>query len=607
MVVPRFADYPHKIVNELGRTVRVPDFAHYFGGGTGGKFAGLKDFTEVILEREDWLNGQFKGTVYFACPKSSVLGTNLFESFMEKNGLLKFIESRPGEDEIVERFLKAEFTPAQKATFRFILSDPDAGHMRPAAARSSSPNEDAERAAFAGIFNTVLLPNCHSDLEVRVRQFETAIKLIFASTYSNAARTEMALNDIPGGNEQMAILLQNMVGRVWQLKDKVDESHPDGKRYIYHPEISFAGFSYNDYPVFGAKAKEGFARIAFGLGAGVVNQELGTAVKVQLRKPLTRTEMFDPKQAMGGAPRYFFALPFTDDDARLPSNENFFINRFGFEEHGNADMVGMHRVYYHDNSFKLHAPWGMQSSPVVTFSNLIKGNLGTKVTDILCALEKILREHYGGYVDFEGAMDFILDNGNWRTVVYLLQARTQVRTDMARVDRLPDVPGENLLMRLEGVIGSGKKLFNHLLLVPREAFSHLTSYNLAQKVKEMNLRLSELGDEGRYLLLAPGRIGSRDPSLGLPCDISYFGHATGIFEYIEGDWEPSQGTHMFENIVGARMTLGSYKSENLTQEKLGQFARLVSDEGGVQHYEFHSPMRLDIDDDNGCVIYRQAA
>jgi|GEM_PF-2331597 len=609
MVAPRFVDYPHKVVNELGRTVRIPEFGYYFGGKTGGKVAGLKDFAGALLENEERLKKEFNGRVYFACPKTSVLETNLFESFMENNNFWKFIESRPGENEIVERFLKAEFTPKQRATLRFILNDLDVGHVRPAVARSSSLNEDAERASFAGIYKSVLLPNCHPDPEVRLRQFETAIKLVYASVFSDSARTYREDRGIPGGNELMAVPLQNMVGRLWQLTDG---------RHIYHPEISFAGFSYNDYPVFGAKAKDGFVRMAFGLGTGVVDTESQTALRVQLppindpnRKPLTINEMYDPKQAAGSAPKYFYAVPFTEN-SEMPNGENFYIDRFSIDQHSNVDMVSRHRMYYHEDTFRAYAPREGYASSVLTFSNLIKGSpkegdFGHKTMQIISTLNQILQEHYGGYVDFEGAMDFILGNDSkWRTVVYNLQARTQIRGDMARVKELPSVPEEDTLMRLEGVIGKGKQIFNHLLLVPREELNMKTSYGLAQKVKELNKKLSELGDSGRYLLLAPGRIGSRDPSLGLPCDFSFIDRSVGTLEYIDGNWEPSQGTHMFEAMVGAGKTLGHYGNGQLLAGNLAQHAKLVSSEGGVLHYEFYSPMRLDIDEDGGCVVYRQA-
>ncbi len=596
MVKPRFVDYPHKVVNELGKTVRIPEFAYYFGGRPGGKVAGLKDFSDALLSSEARLKKEFGGLVHFACPKTSVLETNLFESYMEKNGLWGVIESQPSEEEMIKRFLEAEFTPTQRATLRFILNDLEAGHVRPAVARSSSLNEDAERASFAGIYSSVLLPNCHPDPEVRLRQFETAIKLVFASVFSDSARVYRESMGIPGGSERMAVPLQNMVGRLWQLKDG---------NYIYHPEISFAAFSYNDYPVYGANPKDGFVRLAFGLGTGVVDTESQSAVRIQLGKPLTINEMYDVKQAAQNAPRFFYALPFTETD-QMPTGENFYIEKFPIDKHANEEMVGRHRMYYQDESFRMYPQREGYALPVLTFANLIKGNFGNRIVQVIGVLNQILQEHYGSYVDFEGAADFIMGkDGKWHTLVYVLQARTQIRLDMARVRELPIVNPEEVVLRAEGAIGRGKQVFSHLLLVSRELFSHNTSYGLAQRVKELNQQLSALGEAGRYLLLAPGRIGSRDPSLGLPCDFSYLDRSVGTFELIEGSWEPSQGTHMFEAMVGSGMILGHYGGSQLRMDNLRRLARLVSNEGGVAHYEFFEPARLDIDEKGDCVIYRK--
>ena len=49
--------------------------------------------------------------------------------------------------------------------------------------RSSSLLEDAKFRAYAGIYRTFMLPNNHPNLDVRLRQLITAIKLVYASTY----------------------------------------------------------------------------------------------------------------------------------------------------------------------------------------------------------------------------------------------------------------------------------------------------------------------------------------------------------------------------------------------------------------------------------------
>ncbi|MCX8197064.1 MAG: PEP/pyruvate-binding domain-containing protein [Candidatus Micrarchaeota archaeon] len=596
MILVRFKDYPHKIVNEIKSSVRVPAFNYYFGGREGGKVAGLKDFAAALEGNQHRLEKEFDRNVYFACPKTSVLQTSLFESYMDKNDLWKEVEKRLPEKELEAKFLRGSFTDKERETLKFILNDLNSGHIRPIVVRSSSLNEDAERASFAGIYRSVLLPNCHPDDEVRLRQFETAIKLVFASVFSDAAIKYRQRKNIPEGSERMAIALQNMVGRLWKLKD----GSP-----IYHPELSFAAFSYNDYPIGGASPKEGVARIAFGLGEGVVENDAQTAVKVQLGRPLTIYEMYDAKQAAKVAPRYFYALEFKADE-KMPAKEDSYLLKLPIEKHENEDMISRHRMFYYEDGFHYYPP--RENSFAIglfTFTNVIKGKFGNNLIKVIAFLNRLLQEYFGVYVDFEGAVDFIKrPDGNVATVIYVLQARPQVRGDLARVKKLPTIDESKVLMKLQGVIGKGRQEFGHLILVKREEFNHKTSYKLGQIIREMNSSLSLLEEEGKYLLVVPGRIGSRDPSLGIQCDFSHINHAVGIIELIEGDWVPSQGTHMFEAIVGAGMTLGHYRTEKFDAGKLEKFGELVHEKEGVLHYVFGKPMNLTVDEDGNGIIYQ---
>jgi hypothetical protein len=590
MLAPRFIDYPKKIVHQINKTVRVPPFTHYFGGNSGGKFSGLNDFANIVSEREEKLKKEFKESVYFVCPKTSVLDTNLFDSFMEKNDLWYKIENCK-KDEIEKLFLEAKFDENEKLIFKKILNDIEVGHLRPIVVRSSSLNEDAERASFAGIYRSILLPNAHHDEEIRLKQLETAIKLIFASVFSEAAIAYRENRGIPGGNEKMAILIQNVVGRLWNERNG---------NYIYHPELSFAAFSYNDYPVFGSSPKGGVVRIAFGLGKGVVDTEQQTAIRVALDRPLTIFEMYDLPQALKSSPRYFYALPFSLT-TELPQNEDSFIKKYNIRDHANERLIEKHSEYFYDNSLRPFKPLEGFYAQILTFKNIIKGHMGNNVIQIIKTLNDLLQEYYGNYVDFEGALDFIEDaKGSMKTVVYLLQSRTQVRGNMNRIKELPKIPSEKVLLNTSETIGKGKQIMEYVVFVDPKSFNFSSSKKLAEKIKEIN---KEMKENEKYLLLVPGRIGSSEPSLGIPCDFSYINNAAAIFEYITENWEPSQGTHMFEAIIGSGIVIGHYNSENLNKEFLEKKGKLIKSDDGVYFYRFEKKLKLDIDEEGKALIY----
>ena len=120
----------------------------------------------------------------------------------------------------------------------------------PLAVRSSSLLEDAQHQPFAGLYNTLILPNCHPDGEVRRRQMVRAIKLIYASTYLKRARTYARSTGHRLEQERMAILVQKLTGT-------------EHKGWFY-PAITGQASSFNFYPVAHMKAEEGIASSASG-------------------------------------------------------------------------------------------------------------------------------------------------------------------------------------------------------------------------------------------------------------------------------------------------------------------------------------------------------
>lgn len=598
IIQPRFKDYPTKIVHEIGKTVRVPDFKNYFGGKSGGKAGGLEFFRYALVENEDSLKKEFDGRVFFACPKTTVLGTNLFSEFMEKNGLWKTVGSGMTDAELAAAFLAAGFTGAQRGIFNTIINDCEEGHLRPIAVRSSSLNEDAERASFAGIYKSVLLPNCHPDPEVRLAQFEAAVKLVFASMFSSRALAYRSDRKIPEGGEQMAVLVQNMAGRLWQTTD-------GGQ--IYHPEVAFAAFSYNDFAIGEVKANDGVARIALGLGPGVVDGDAKMAIRVNLGKPDPPAGMLDWKQTLKIAPEMLYAMEL-NGDASLPDGENFYLKKISYGEHGDQNMIGQYCKWFDGYDCIWDTPRGDNPSPVAMFSRLLRGLHGNSFVKVLRRTDDILKAYFGTNVDFEGAADFIRgQDGKYYSVIYVLQARSQIRSDMGRTGELPAVPESSAIIGAQGAVGRGNQKFRFIAHVPPEEFSGKTSAEIGAAICGLNREFASAEPDGRYLLLAPGRFGSSDRGLGIPGDYGTINNCVGVGEYMKDNWEPSQGAHMFEAMVGSGKALFSYKEGQLNRENMAKHAVSMRRFGHVEIYEFAKPLELLIDETGNLLVHSNAA
>ena len=83
----------------------------------------------------------------------------------------------------------------------------------PIAVRSSSLLEDSHAQPFAGIYSTYMLPNNDPDPEVRLKQLLDAIKLIYASTFYQAAKAYLSATNNRIEEEKMGIVIQQIAGR----------------------------------------------------------------------------------------------------------------------------------------------------------------------------------------------------------------------------------------------------------------------------------------------------------------------------------------------------------------------------------------------------------
>jgi hypothetical protein len=91
------------------------------------------------------------------------------------------------------------------------------------------------------------------------------------------------------------------------------------------------------------------------------------------------------------------------------------------------------------------------------------------------------------------------------------------------------------------------ELSGDILVVPPELFDNTMTKEVALEIGSFN---GSSSDEG-YVLIGPGRWGTRDRFLGIPVKWDQISSARALVEYSTEDFrvDPSQGTHFFHNIT----------------------------------------------------------
>ncbi|MDO8643870.1 MAG: PEP/pyruvate-binding domain-containing protein, partial [bacterium] len=243
-------------------------------GMIGGKAAGYFK-AKQHLEREDvrQLNPDLASRVRF--PKTVCITTDCFTSFIKENNLLPEIQKyrwseETAYDRLKEYFLQGKFSETLLNSFRAVLQK----MTYPLAVRSSSVLEDRAGTSFAGKYLTLFISN-RGTLEERLGQLCEAIKRVYAATYSPDALYYREKHDLLEETEQMAILLQQAVGREYEGN--------------FLPLVAGVAFSQNGF-LWNSEIKkeEGIVRLVFGLGTRAVGR--GYARIFSPGKPMARPE-----------------------------------------------------------------------------------------------------------------------------------------------------------------------------------------------------------------------------------------------------------------------------------------------------------------------------
>ena len=209
-------------------------------GALGGKAQGLA-FIKRILER-DFPADTFPG-IEVCVPRLTVITTDHFDRFMQRNDLYERAFSDGPDDRIAHAFQGAELPVEIVGDLRGLI---EKVHT-PLAVRSSSLLEDALCHPFAGVYGTKMTPNNQLNADIRFRKLVEAIKFVYASTFFKGAKDYMEAIGRSIEDEKMAVILQEVVGTRY------------GDRF--YPTLAGVARSYNFYPT-GA----GCGRL--GVGAG---------------------------------------------------------------------------------------------------------------------------------------------------------------------------------------------------------------------------------------------------------------------------------------------------------------------------------------------------
>jgi hypothetical protein len=494
-------------------------------GSMGGKGRGVA-YTHSLLSRLDL--DHLLPEANIRIPRSAIIGTEEFTSYINRHGLRRLLQDDADDDEIKRAFLAGSLSPELTAKLRLFL----AKHAKvPLAVRSSGLLEDSLSHPFAGLYNTFFLPNNDPDPAVCETQLTEAIKLVYASVYSKAARSYFQAIDYKIEEEQMAILIQDVTGQ--RFGDH------------FYPHISGVGQSFNYYPVAYTQPQDGIANIAVGLGKYVV--EGGRAYR--FAPPYPQMDILSPREQLRTTQKQFYALDMSRTSVDLFSGEDATLVSLDIKQ-AELDGALQHCASVWDNNDdRIRDGLDHPGPRIVNFRNILKYDQ-FPLARILQHLLELIRDAMETPVEIEFAVNLDKDPLNGKPTFTLLQIKHQL-LDNGEVNLSADTldPGD-LFLFSERCVGNGVvEGLRDIVWVDPEGFDKFETPALALQLEQLNDRFRTEG--GKYVLLGPGRWGSNDVHLGIPISWSMISCAQVIVEYAMANFQAdaSLGSHFFHNVT----------------------------------------------------------
>lgn len=489
----------------------------------GGKGRGLA-FLNVVLNRYNTLGEKYPN-VEIDVPVAAVLATGEYDKLIAGNPHLKGFEEMT-DQEIDIAFVNATFAPGTIKVLQQIVWQTGF----PLAVRSSSVLEDSITNPFAGIFRTFLIPNSHSNPDIRLQQLITAVKLVYASMHLKNARVYRESLRIPSREEKMAVIIQKVAG----------SKHGD----FYYPLVSGVAQSYNYYPGSNMKHEEGVVTISTGLGKTAVERERTFA----FCPPHPNKDMFSTLDIVSNAQRHLYAIATDKVDFDLLQGEDSSLERVRISQKMcENELELLSSVWDYENREFISGKYA-KGPRVITYRSLLHYNQ-YPLAGIISDFISLGREVMGCEVEMEFAFDHNPETG--RSHFHLLQIRPIAVNCMLYSEPLENYleKRSELLLFSSYALGSEiKEDLDTVIYIPPENFNVVETEKMVAELETINQQMRE--SKTKYILIGPGRWGSSDRFLGIPVVWSQISNAQVIVEVVLPNMsiEASHGSHFFHNL-----------------------------------------------------------
>ena len=234
---------------------------------------------------------------------------------------------------------------------------------------------------------------------------------------------------------------------------------------------------------------------------------------------------------------------------------------------------------------------------IVTFANVLQYNI-FPLAEILNTLLDIGQREMNNHVEIEFAVNMDVPEGE-PMIFSFLQIRPVVEFLEKEHVKIEQDNQESSIIISNSALGNGVINDLHdIIYVKQESFDALNNTKIASLIEQLNLKMLE--ENRKYILVGPGRWGSRIPSLGIPVKWSQISEARLIVEAGLDKYriEASQGTHFFQNLTSFHVgyfSVNPYINDGFYNIDYLSSLPAIYEDDYIRHVQLAKPVIVKID------------
>jgi len=261
------------------------------------------------------------------------------------------------------------------------------------------------------------------------------------------------------------------------------------------------------------------------------------------------------------------------------------------ESHGTINHCAS--VYLADND-RIETGLGTAGPRIINFADILKYHyipLAETIDVMLATIEDAL----GSPVEIEYAVD-LNKSANGLPSFYLLQIKPLVGNQLAYNIDLGKIDKTRILLFTQSSLGNGEiQHIRDVVFVDIDKFNKLKTYDIAMDIEKINHKMIKENTE--YILIGPGRWGTRDPFLGIPVVWSQISNARVIAEVSLANFplDSSLGSHFFHNVtsmnIGYFSVLDTSPTDYIRWDVLNN-CETIAETAYLKHVRFPQPLQV---------------